>query len=138
MYSWSERSKNRMEGVEIVLIECATGALQMSNHDMMVPPYGGFRTAEKQHKIFEKGNSTLDGYTHKSYHQSGMALDVIPVEGTYSNDEAFRHFAACMFEYWQMMIQSGRVQKGYVLEWGGHWQKFIDKPHWQIVEKFPS
>lgn len=39
----------------------------------------GFRTTEQQQAIYAKGNSELDGVINKSYHQSGYAVDVIPV-----------------------------------------------------------
>ena len=125
-----------MQGVDELLIECSTKALAISKHDMTIPWMGGLRTAEQQYEIFKEGNSKLDGFDKKSYHQTGKALDVIPVQGGYSNDKAFRHFAACMFHAYQVMIQEGKVPEGLILEWGGHWQNFIDKPHWQIVQRF--
>jgi peptidoglycan LD-endopeptidase CwlK len=140
MFSWGNKSKERMEGVNPLLIECATRALAMSKHDMTIPGMGGVRTAEEQNAIFKEGNSQKDGFKKKSYHQSGNAIDIIPVQGGYTNDKAFRHFAACMFHSWQMMIFYGHddpgmkelVPDGLCLEWGGHWSNFIDTPHWQI------
>jgi len=102
----------------------------MSKHDMTIPGHGGLRTEEEQNQIFKKGHSKCDGYNKKSYHQSGNAVDVIPVVGLYSNDKGFRHFAACMFHSWQKLLKAGEVRG--LLEWGGHWQNFIDVPHWQI------
>ena len=126
MYEWGNRSKQRMKGVEPLLRECATAALYSSKYDMTIPWMGGLRTAEQQNRIFKTGNSQLDGHNKRSYHQTGKALDIIPVEGGYTNDKAFRHFAACMFTEWQKM------NTGLILEWGGHWENFIDTPHWQI------
>lgn len=133
-YQWGQRSLERMEGVNPILIQCATIALSKSQHDMTIPNFGGVRTAEDQNGLFKKGYSKADGYEKKSYHQSKNALDVIPVEGGYKNDKAFRHFAGKMFSAWQAMIAAGE-NKGYTLEWGGHWQNFIDVPHWQIVKR---
>lgn len=133
-FQWGSRSKQRMEGVNTLLIECATRALEVSEHDMTIPWMGGLRTAEQQKEIYDDGNSTLDGYDRKSYHQTGLALDVIPVQGKYANDKAFRHFAGRMFSVWQVMIREGKTGN-YLLEWGGHWQNFIDTPHWQIVDR---
>ena len=124
-----------MEGVSPILTECATRAIWISKHDMTIPWMGGLRTAEDQNKIFKEGNSKMDGYEKKSYHQSGLALDVIPVVGGYANDKAFRHFAACMFHVYQEMIYQDNYTEPYTLEWGGHWQNFIDTPHWQIVKR---
>ncbi len=135
MFKFGKRSLERMEGVNPLLVECASMALSFSSHDMTIPPYGGKRSGQDQHKIFMNGNSQKDGYDKKSYHQSGNALDVIPVEGGYRNDKGFRHFARCMFKAWQILQMEGKVEKGLFLEYGGHWQNFIDSPHWQIVKR---
>ena len=121
-----------MEGVHPALIKCAERALSISKYDMTIPWMGGVRTAEDQRKIFDQGYSQVDGYKKKSYHQTGKALDVIPVKGGYDNDKAFRHFAKCMFLTWQRMM-TRKETEGYFLEWGGHWMNFIDNPHWQLV-----
>lgn len=142
MYSWGERSLKRMLGVNPMLVLCATNALKNSSDDMTIPWMGGRRSAEDQNKIFLKGNSTLDGYEKKSYHQSGNALDIIPVSNGYHNTDAFLRFADVMFSEWQKIIRTGRYEMWqekevsaleYTLEWGGFWTRFNDKPHWQIV-----
>ena len=134
-YQFGIRSKKRLEGVNPLLTECLTRALAISKFDMTIPSFGGMRTAEQQNRLFRKGASQLDGYNKQSYHQSGNAADVIPVDGLYANDKGFRHFAKCMFYTWQLMIKEGKVRDGFFLEWGGLWQNFIDVPHWQIVKK---
>ena len=133
-YTWGTRSMERLEGVNPILINCITIALRNSQHDMTIPNYGGLRTPEDQNELFKKGYSQKDGYEKLSYHQTGDAVDVIPVQGAYANDKGFRHFAKCMFSAWQGMIAAGE-HGGYTLEWGGHWQSFIDVPHWQIVKR---
>jgi peptidoglycan L-alanyl-D-glutamate endopeptidase CwlK len=132
MYNWGNSSKERMRGVNSLLIECATRALRKSSYDMTIPWMGGLRTAEEQNEIFKAGNSKCDGYDKKSYHQTGMALDVIPVGvDPYANTEVLNHFAKKMFEAWQEMIYQGAA-KG-LLYWGGHWgASGWDKPHWEI------
>ncbi|MDA1120883.1 MAG: M15 family metallopeptidase [Bacteroidetes bacterium] len=133
-YKYGNTSIVRMIGVNPVLIRCAEIALSKSQHDMTIPNFGGLRTPEDQNSLFQKGYSKADGYEKKSYHQTGDALDVIPVIGGYKNEKAFRHFAGNMFSAWQMMIKANE-NEGYILEWGGHWQNFIDVPHWQIVKR---
>lgn len=130
-FQFGQRSRRRAEGVHPLLWQCALQALSVSKHDMLVPWRGGLRTAAEQRELFKQGASTLDGYDRKSYHQSGHALDLAPVEGGYANTAAFRHFAACMFNCYQEIIQKKDVD--LLLEWGGHWQRFIDRPHWQLV-----
>ncbi len=128
MYKFGSRSLKRLEGVNPDLLKCAEMALAMSKHDMTIPGYGGLRTAEDQKTIFDKGFSKCDGYNKKSYHQTGNAIDIIPVSGGYANDKGFRHFAACMFHTWQKLLKAGEVRG--LLVWGGHWLNFIDVLYW--------
>lgn len=134
MFKFGERSTGRMQGVNPILIQCASVALAKSKHDMTIPKSGGLRSPDDQNILFKKGYSQKDGFDKKSYHQSGNALDVVPVVGGYANDRAFRHFAGKMFSAWQGIIAAGDHQ-GNTLEWGGHWQNFIDVPHFQIVKR---
>lgn len=134
-YKWGNRSKERMQGVNDLLIECVTRALSISRVDMTIPKYGGVRTPEEQKSLYDKGYSQRDGYQKRSYHQTGNAIDVIPVQGGYANASGFREFAKCMFRTWQIMIKEGKVPEDIYLEWGGHWRNFLDVPHWQIVKR---
>lgn len=134
-YKWGDRSLKRMEGVENILIRCATMALEKSSIDMTIPWRGGMRLDFEQNEIYLDGNSQKDGYIKKSVHQLGRGLDVIPVQGGYSNTKGFRHFARWMFWAWQELIKQEEVPKGLHLEWGGHWTNFVDMPHWQIVKR---
>ncbi|NLR94951.1 M15 family metallopeptidase [Flammeovirga agarivorans] len=142
MYIFGETSNKRRAGVDSLLIELTDRALAMmyrkGHCDMTIPLWGGKRSAEEQFKIFQQGNSELDGYEDKSYHQSGLAIDVIPYvngKGTYKFIEGFFDFAQCMFTVWANMVAEGKTGS-YVLEWGGFWGSTgWDKPHWQLVKK---
>jgi len=52
-------------------------ALKWTNVDFSI--IDGFRTVEQQQALYQEGRSTLDGINRKSYHQTGLAVDVIPV-----------------------------------------------------------
>jgi len=39
----------------------------------------GYRSPEEQYDLFVQGRSTKDGYTKRSRHQSGLAVDAVPV-----------------------------------------------------------
>ena len=78
MFKFGKASIRRMKGVNDLLVMVAQRALSMSTIDMTIPWMGGVRTAEEQNAIFKKGYSQRDGYTKKSYHQSGEALDIAP------------------------------------------------------------
>lgn len=131
MYKWGAGSISRMEGVNPQLVECATRALAKSKHDMTIPWMGGIRTDREQHDIFKEGNSKCDGYKIKSYHQSGNALDVIPVDKGYKNTRAMNYFANLMLVTWQEMLIEGSA-KG-LMTWGGTFgSQGWDKPHYEI------
>lgn len=46
--------------------------------DFCIIENGGYRSAEMQHDLFLAGNSKCDGYKNKSYHQTGLAVDLVP------------------------------------------------------------
>jgi hypothetical protein len=129
MYRFSERSKNRMIGVNKALIKISERALELTTVDFGIPEYGGLRSAEQQNRLFHNGKSKCDGYEKKSYHQSGNALDVYAyVDGSASwMPEHLTCVAAAMLQ--------AASELGYKLEWGGHWKSFKDMPHFQLVEE---
>ena len=131
MYKFGERSYRRIEGVNQDLVNCAEIALSKSRYDMMIPWMGGVRTPEEQNAIFLDGNSKCDGYKIKSYHQSGNAIDLIPVDKKYKNTRGLNHFANLMLITWQELLIKGDA-KG-LMTWGGTFgSQGWDKPHFEI------
>jgi peptidoglycan L-alanyl-D-glutamate endopeptidase CwlK len=128
-FVFSRRSRERMKGVDPRLVEIAEYALTISKVDFGIPEYGGLRTAEQQAKLYADGKSKADGYTRKSYHQTGKALDVYAfVDGKASwNEHHLAMIAAAMLQ--------AASRYGVALEWGGLWRSFIDMPHFQISRK---
>ena len=125
-YEFSQRSKDRMSGVDCRLIEIATHAIEITRVDFGIPADGGVRTAERQRELFDAGLSKASGYTHKSNHQSGMALDVYAyVDGQASWETEHLAMVATA------MLQAA-AELGYQLEWGGLWVNFVDMPHFQL------
>lgn len=60
--------------------------------DFCIIDNGGFRTAEEQNALFQKGVSKCDGYNMLSKHQLGLAVDLVPwVDGkpTWEKSHAF-------------------------------------------------
>lgn len=130
-YKWGAGSINRMEGVDLMLVECATRALAKSRYDMTIPWMGGLRTDREQHDIFKEGNSKCDGFKIKSYHQSGNAIDVIPVNKGYKGIREMNYFANLMLKEWQSMLLKGEVDK--LMTWGGTFgANSWDRPHYEI------
>jgi peptidoglycan L-alanyl-D-glutamate endopeptidase CwlK len=75
-FKFSNKSLQRLEGVEPILKELAILALKESTQDFSI--ISGYRTAEEQNRLFKKGLSELDGYKLKSPHQERIAIDIAP------------------------------------------------------------
>jgi len=117
-----------LTGVDGRLIEIADLAITLSNIDFGIPSTGGLRTTEGQAKLFSEGVSKADGVNNKSYHQSGMAVDVFAyVDGKASWDKLDLSLVATA------MLQAA-AQLGYPLKWGGLWKSWQDYPHFQLGE----
>jgi peptidoglycan L-alanyl-D-glutamate endopeptidase CwlK len=117
-----------LTGVDGRLIEIADLAITLSTVDFGIPSTGGLRTTEDQAELFAEGVSKADGVNNKSYHQSGMAVDVFAyVDGKASWDKLDLSLVATA------MLQAA-AQLGYPLKWGGLWKSWQDYPHFQLGE----
>jgi len=126
-FQFSQRSKDRMKGIDPRLIEIANLALQISPIDFGIPQHGGLRTAEEQWALFMDGVSKADGVHHKSKHQSGKALDFYAyVRGAPSWDLLNMSIVGASF------LQAS-CSLGYETQWGGLWKTFKDYPHIQLL-----
>ncbi len=115
-----------MSGVNYQIIEVAKLALAISSIDFGIPRHGGLRTSEEQQQLFNDKASQLDGTIKKSYHQSGMALDVFAdVDGKASWDECHLTIIADA-----MLEAANRLSVN--MRWGGHWTNFRDMPHFEV------
>lgn len=95
----------------------------------------GLRTQERQQELFALGRdkpgdvvTNADGITHRSKHQDGNAIDVVPYPERYDEDAliAFGNFVKGIAV---MLRRYGAIDND--IEWGGDW-RFIDRPHWQL------
>ncbi len=126
MYKLSNRSQERLQGIEPILIEIINEAITLSPYDFGIPQNGGLRTPEDQHLLYTKGVSKCDGYKHKSYHQTGKAFDI------YAYVDGKATWEAQYYKPIALHIQSIADAKGVNLKWGGSWSSFVDLPHFQI------
>ena len=129
MYAFGSTSRKRMIGVNKVLTETINEALDWSSVDMTIPWMGGKRTAKEQKAIYDEGNSRADGYRNKSYHQSGLALDVIPWigdsggehRGSYTAKKEILYFANIVFAIFNYKKVIKEIDADIYLHWGGFW-----------------
>ncbi|MFA5813639.1 MAG: RHS repeat-associated core domain-containing protein [Patescibacteria group bacterium] len=84
------------------------------------------RTIDEQNTLYASGR-TVPGPVRtnakggESYHNYGLAFDVVPIEDNKSNYNT---------DKWE---QIGVIGEGFSFEWGGRWKKFVDKPHFQMT-----
>ena len=131
MPSFSEHSRAKLLTVHPDLISLFMEVVKHRDCSVV----SGLRTQEEQQELYGKGRwaggqivTYKDGIDHRSKHQEGMAVDVIPYPEGYDNN-ALRDFG----NYVKGMAD---VMKAYHvidsdIKWGGDW-KFSDKPHWEI------
>jgi hypothetical protein len=148
MYAFSQVSNERIATVHPDLQKVVRLALRISSRrkdggvDFSIPIYGGKRTREEQQELFKKGVSKADGYDKPSFHQTGLALDVIPyltADGIKGNaiytkkiskqkrELAFHMIASCMLE--------AAHRLNVKLTAGINWQTFTDAPHYELKQK---
>ncbi|QDI18319.1 M15 family metallopeptidase [Serratia marcescens] len=126
-FSFSERSKKNLQGVNPALIAVARRALELSPVDFGITE--GLRTMERQREMVRTGKSQ----TLKSRHLTGHAVDVVAYLGTNISWE---------WKYYEQIAaafkQAGK-ELGTVIEWGGDWKTLKDGPHFQLsVKDFPA
>ena len=126
-YQFGQNSLINRTGINPDLIEILDRAMEISIYDFGVPSSGGLRSTEEQAALFTAGVSKADGRTHKSFHQTGNAVDVYAfVNGKASWDH--EHLAVVAAS----MLQASS-ELGIPLEWGGLWRGFCDRPHFQLA-----
>lgn len=134
-FKFSETSLNRLNGVDERLKEIVKKALEESEVDFSIAE--GLRSAERQNELYKKGYSELDGYKHKSAHQLGLAVDIVPyVKGKGGALWKLKGNEAEWLELGRAMLRSARLLK-HNLEWGLTYnlKKGVDTPHFQLSDK---
>ena len=135
-YTFSSKSIERMEDVDIELQIVFTEAIKVSPIDFGIPGDGGLRTAECQNELFNTGSSKCDGYENKSNHQTGNALDFYAyVGGAASWDKAHLSMVAGVIMATAAKLKNeGRITIDLV--WGGTFGSNTlngwDMPHFEV------
>jgi len=128
MYEFSDKSKQRMSGVNSRLQDVASRAIEITAIDFGIPKTGGLRSSAVQLALYKNGVSKADGVRHKSKHQDGQALDVFAyVDGKASWE--VEHLAQVAAAFMQAAIELN-----VKIKWGGFFKSFTDMPHFEIVE----
>ncbi len=90
------------------------------------------RTFAEQDKLYAQGRTELGSIVTnarggKSYHNYGLAIDMVLIDGLHTSWEVDKDFDGDGKADWMEVVT---IFKQYGWEWGGDW-KFSDKPHFQ-------
>jgi peptidoglycan L-alanyl-D-glutamate endopeptidase CwlK len=135
IFKLSDRSLERMSGLNPKLINIVLLAIKRTPIDFGVAWMGGMRTPQQQKELFDQGFSKCDGYKKLSKHQSGNAVDLNVFVGSkmVENKEMLCVIAGVMF--------SCASELNTELRWGLDWNKngdirdntFNDQYHFELV-----
>ncbi len=147
------KSRKELVGVHPNLIKIVKLAIQYTNTDFRV--FDGKRSAKEQNRHYRNGASKLDGYKSKSYHQSGNAVDLVPIINGQENHADWDNY----YHAAQAMVRATK-ELGFQkhVRWGAVWDRrvaglpdtaaklkrevqayarrhpgpdFLDGPHWE-------
>lgn len=120
-FKLSQRSKDRLVGVDDRLVRLVNRAIEITEVDFAVTE--GLRTVERQTELVNKGFSQ----TIKSKHLTGHAVDLAAyVDGKISWDKPFYYKIA------DAMKKAAQEQE-VAIRWGGDFKSFFDGPHFELV-----
>ena len=118
-YEFSERSLDRMNGIDNQLQMIMRESIKVSPIDFGIPGHGGRRTDQAQNELFLKGVSKCDGFNDRSKHQDGLAVDFY----AYVNDNAsWDHTHLGLVAGTIMAVANQLYREGLInikLKWGG-------------------
>lgn len=120
-FTLSQRSKDKMKGVDPRLVKVVEEAITLTEVDFGVTE--GLRTEERQKELVSKGLSQ----TLKSKHLTGHAVDVVAfVDGKVTWEKEFYHKIA-------NAMKKAADNQGTKIRWGGEFKSFFDGPHFELV-----
>lgn len=120
-YSLSQKSLDKMKGVDERLVRVVKRAIEITPVDFTVTE--GLRTPERQRELVNKGFSQ----TLKSKHLTGHAVDLAAlVDGKISWEKAPYHQIS------DAMKQAAK-ELGINIRWGGDFKSFFDGPHHELI-----
>ena len=109
MFELSQRSLDRLQGVDERLVKIVSRAIQITDTDFGV--IQGLRTKEEQKALVEKGASK----TMKSKHLDGLAVDLMAYIGGRGSWELN------VYDNIAEAIQQAASEEGVDIRWGAAW-----------------
>ncbi len=127
-FALSARSEAQMMGVRGDLKRVVRRAIELTPFDFGIT--SGKRTAEEQNALFKQGASQLDGYSKKSRHQSGCAVDFVVYDENGKVTWGFSYYEQVSWAFKQ-----AADELGIPIVWGGDWVSFKDGPHVELDKR---
>lgn len=119
-YSFSQRSTDKLKGVDVDLVSVVHRALELSEIDFAVTE--GLRTKERQAELVKAGASK----TMNSRHITGHAVDLAAIVG------GEIRWDWPLYEKIAKAMKQAAYELNIKIEWGGDWKSFKDGPHFQL------
>ena len=117
----SQKSKDKLEGVDIRLVRLVEQAIKETTIDFTV--LEGLRTPERQQQLVNDGFSQ----TMKSKHLTGHAVDLgAIVDGKLSWDKQYYPELA-------KAMKKAAADQQVNIRWGGEFKSFFDGPHFELI-----
>ncbi len=123
-YSFSQRSIDKLKGVNVDLVSVVFRALELSEIDFAVTE--GLRTKERQAELVKAGASK----TMNSRHITGHAVDLAAIVG------GEIRWDWPLYEKIAKAMKQAAYELNIKIEWGGDWKSFKDGPHFQLPKGF--
>lgn len=90
----------------------------------------GYRGRIEQEAAFRAGSSKLHWPESRHNSYPSTAVDLAPLPIDWLNLDRFKELAAA--------IMAKADELGVELEWGGDWDSFVDRPHFQLKKQKAS
>jgi hypothetical protein len=120
VYKFSQKSLDKLQGVNPDLVKVIYRALELSEVDFGITE--GLRTRERQEYLYNSGKSK----TMNSRHLTGKAVDVVAfINGVVSWE--LRYYTKI-----NEAFQKASLELGIPIIWGGSWKSFVDGVHFEL------
>ena len=121
-FKLSQRSLDRMKGVDERLVNVVKRAIELSEIDFVVTE--GLRTKERQTELFKAGATR----TMNSKHIVGKAVDLAALVG------GSVRWDWPLYEKLAVAMKRAAEILNVKIQWGGDWVSFKDGPHFELKE----
>ena len=121
-FKLSQRSLDRMKGVDERLVNVVKRAIELSEIDFVVTE--GLRTKERQAELLKAGATR----TMNSKHIVGKAVDLAALVG------GSVRWDWPLYEKLAVAMKRAAEILNVKIQWGGDWVSFKDGPHFELKE----